>query len=93
MLIYSISVSLTALNCCNLVSSGISFSSSSMIRSLLIIFSLVWIIIGSSFLEITIGCISTFETDISFGLTIIIGSLFGLEIIIGYATVFSILWV
>jgi hypothetical protein len=51
-------------------------------------FSLVWVIIGPSFLEIIIGCVSTFKIDTSFGLTIIIGSLFGLEILIGFATVF-----
>jgi hypothetical protein len=45
----------------------------------------------SSFLEMTIGCVSTFKMDTSFGLTIIIGSLFGLKMIIGFATAFPLL--
>jgi hypothetical protein len=60
-----------------------------MVRNLSSSFSFVCIVIGSSFLVIIIGCVSVFEIDTSFGLTIIIGSLFGLEMIIGFATVFS----
>jgi hypothetical protein len=72
------------------VSFGASVSFSSVIGLSSVSISITGcIIIGSSFLEIIIGCVSIFEMVTSFSLTITIGSLFGLEIIIGFATVFS----
>jgi hypothetical protein len=77
MLIYSASVgsSLTMSLYCAFVSFGVSASSSSIVKNLSNQFSLVWVLAGSSFLEIIIGCVPIFEMGTSLGLTIIIGLL------------------